>query len=38
MKKVSRQLPKMEAVSTKPEMTVGLDLGDRYSRGNVDSR
>jgi len=31
MKKVSRQLPKMEAVFTKPEMTVGLDLGDRYS-------
>src|ERR1035441_4864399 len=31
MKKVSRELPTMEAVSTKPEMTVGLDLGDRYS-------
>jgi len=31
MKKVSRELATMEAVSTKPEMTVGLDLGDRYS-------
>jgi transposase len=31
MKKVSRQLPKMEAGITKPEMTLGLDLGDRYS-------
>jgi Na+/proline symporter len=31
MKKVSRQLTNMEAVSDKPEMTVGLDLGDRYS-------
>ena len=31
MKKVSRELPKMEAGLVKPEMTVGLDLGDRYS-------
>ena len=31
MKKVSKQMPRMEAVSTKPEMTVGLDMGDRYS-------
>lgn len=31
MKKVSRQLPKMEAGIAKPEMTLGLDLGDRYS-------
>jgi transposase len=31
MKKVSRELPKMEAGIAKPEMTVGLDLGDRYS-------
>ncbi len=31
MKKVSRELPKMEAEVAKPEMTVGLDLGDRYS-------
>lgn len=30
MKKVSRQMPKMEA-SDKPEMTLGLDMGDRYS-------
>jgi len=31
MKKVSSQLPKMEAGIAKPEMTLGLDLGDRYS-------
>jgi transposase len=31
MKKVSRELPKMEAGCAKPEMTVGLDMGDRYS-------
>jgi transposase len=31
MKKVSRALPKMEAGLARPEMTVGLDLGDRYS-------
>jgi transposase len=31
MKKVSRELPKMEAGVAKPKMTVGLDLGDRYS-------
>src|ERR1035437_8465622 len=31
MKKVSRQLPQMEAGIAKPEMTLGLDLGDRYS-------
>jgi len=31
MRKVSRELPKMEAGIAKPEMTVGLDLGDRYS-------
>ena len=31
MKKVSRELPKMEAGLVKPEMIVGLDLGDRYS-------
>jgi transposase len=31
MKKVSRQLPKMEAGIAKPKMTVGLDLGDRFS-------
>jgi transposase len=30
MKKVSKQMQKMEAAD-KPEMTVGLDLGDRYS-------
>jgi transposase len=30
MKKVSKQMRKMEAMD-KPEMTVGLDLGDRYS-------
>jgi len=30
MKKVSRQMPKME-VANKPEMTLGLDMGDRYS-------
>jgi transposase len=30
MKKVSKQMQKMEA-QEKPEMTVGLDLGDRYS-------
>jgi transposase len=30
MKKVSKQMRKMEA-SEKPEMTVGLDIGDRYS-------
>lgn len=31
MKKVSRESAKMEAGIAKPEMTVGLDLGDRYS-------
>jgi hypothetical protein len=31
MKKVSKQMRKME-VAHKPEMTLGLDLGDRYSR------
>ncbi len=31
MKKVSRQLPQMEAGIAKPEMTLGLDLGDHYS-------
>jgi transposase len=30
MKKVSKQMRKMEAAD-KPEMTVGLDLGDRFS-------
>ena len=30
MKKVSKQMPKME-VYDKPEMTLGLDMGDRYS-------
>ncbi|HME59240.1 MAG TPA: IS110 family transposase [Terracidiphilus sp.] len=30
MKKVSKQMPKMEATD-KPEMTLGLDMGDRYS-------
>jgi hypothetical protein len=30
MKKVSKQMRKMEAAD-RPEMTVGLDLGDRYS-------
>jgi transposase len=30
MKKVSKHMPKME-VSDKPEMTLGLDMGDRYS-------
>ncbi len=30
MKKVSKQMRKMEAAD-KPEMTLGLDLGDRYS-------
>ena len=30
MKKVSRQMRKMEAAD-KPEMTLGLDMGDRYS-------
>jgi len=30
MKKVSKQMRKMEAVD-KPEMTLGLDLGDRFS-------
>jgi transposase len=30
MKKVSKQMRKMEATD-KPEMTVGLDMGDRYS-------
>ena len=30
MKKVSKQMRKME-VADKPEMTLGLDLGDRYS-------
>jgi len=31
MKKVNRELPKMEAGCAKPKMTVGLDMGDRYS-------
>ena len=31
MKKVSKPMRKMEAAD-KPEMTAGLDLGDRYSR------
>jgi transposase len=31
MKKVSKQMPKMEAGIAKPEMTLGLDMGDRYS-------
>ena len=31
MKKVSKPMRKMEAAD-KPEMTVGLDMGDRYSR------
>lgn len=30
MKKISKQLRKMEACA-KPEMTMGLDMGDRYS-------
>jgi len=30
MKKVSKQMRKME-VADKPEMTLGLDMGDRYS-------
>ena len=30
MKKVSKQMRKME-VAYKPEMTLGLDLGDRFS-------
>jgi len=32
MKKISRVFPPMEAAEDKPAMTVGLDLGDRYSR------
>ncbi len=31
IRKASRELPKVEAGVAKPEMTVGLDLGDRYS-------
>jgi transposase len=31
MKKVSKQMRKMEVASAKPEMTVGLDMGDRFS-------
>lgn len=31
MKKVSKQQPVMETTKDKPGMTVGLDLGDRYS-------
>lgn len=31
MKKVSKQRPAMETTNHKPAMTVGLDLGDRYS-------
>jgi transposase len=32
MKKVSKSQPFMKATHDKPELTVGLDLGDRYSR------
>jgi transposase len=32
MKKVSKQQRAMETTKDKPEVTVGLDLGDRYSR------
>jgi transposase len=31
MKKVSKETRKMEATALKPEMTVGLDMGDRFS-------
>jgi transposase len=31
MKKVSKQMRKMEAAIDTPEMTMGLDMGDRYS-------
>jgi transposase len=31
MKKVSKQTQRMEASQTKPTMTVGLDMGDRFS-------
>jgi hypothetical protein len=31
MKKVSKQTPRMEAAQVRPTMTVGLDMGDRYS-------
>lgn len=31
MKKVSKAGPQMKAAKDKPAMTVGLDLGDRYS-------
>ena len=31
MKKVSKQTPRMEASYAKPTMTVGLDMGDRFS-------
>jgi len=31
MKKVSKQMQKMEVASANPEMTVGLDMGDRFS-------
>jgi len=32
MKKVSKQMQRMEASQAKPAMTVGLDMGDRFSR------
>jgi transposase len=32
MKKVSKSQPVMKTANDKPELTVGLDLGDRYSR------
>lgn len=32
MKKVSKEQPVMKTTNDKPGMTVGLDLGDRYSR------
>jgi transposase len=32
MKKVSKSQPAMKTTNDKPELTVGLDLGDRYSR------
>ena len=31
MKKVSKQTRQMEAVVDKPTMTMGLDMGDRFS-------
>ena len=31
MKKVSKQPRRMEVTKDKPEITVGLDMGDRYS-------